>query len=605
MSLASTTNRIDYTGNGATSVYSFPFKIFAKSELQVTVRNTSNVETTLVLNTDYTIPDAGVGSGAPSGSSITLVSAGQAWLTAGNLTSNYKLSMRRVRALTQETDIRNQGDFYPEVHENQFDKLVMNDQQQQDEIDRSLRMPETVPVATFSPELPATFVGANRCVVRTNSSGNGFELGPSSTDIENAATNAAAAAVSATNAATSATNAATSETNAAASAASAAASLASAFFRDVVYITNADSPYTITQALHNGKLISINSSGGAVAITMPEISTLTPPFNVGFLINTAGNNVTISRSGTDTIAGATTKVFSAVATGCQLVADTGAAPDDYSVMDFGSVADGSVTYAKLNSQVVNGATTVTLAPAADYMLISDGSDSNNVKKALLPVVPTKQILTGTGTYTTPANCRYIIVKMVGAGGGGAGSGAGGYGGGASGTTGSNTLFKIAGGAAILTANGGVGAGGITTVYGASGGGFTVGAPAIDMGSSAGGNGGGGYYNGTANGSLWSGGYGGASIFGSGGSPGGGAGGSAGTVAGSGGAGGGASNNTGIYTGVGGGAGGYVEALISSPSATYDYVVPASGGAGGTTGDPNGYNGGAGAAGYMVVEEYYI
>jgi hypothetical protein len=48
----------------------------------------------------------------------------------------------------------------------------------------------------------------------------------------------------------------------------------------------------------------------------------------------------------------------------------------------------------------------------------------------------------------------------------------------------------------------------------------------------------------------------------------------------------------------------VEAIITSPSATYGYAV----GAGGTTGGAAGTNGGTGgngAAGIIVVEEHYI
>lgn len=65
-------------------------------------------------------------------------------LTAGNLPNNYHLTIRRVRGLTQDTDIRNQGDFFPEVIEDEFDRNIMIAQQQQEELDRSFRLPETV-----------------------------------------------------------------------------------------------------------------------------------------------------------------------------------------------------------------------------------------------------------------------------------------------------------------------------------------------------------------------------------------------------------------------------------------------------------------------------
>nr|MBA2707479.1 hypothetical protein [Gemmatimonadaceae bacterium] len=132
MTISSTTNRNNYIGNGATSVFSYGFRIFVNTDLLVTKRLISTgVETVLVLTTDYTVS----GVGAAAGGNVTLV--------AGALAATYALSIRRVRTLTQSTDIRNQGTFYPEVHEDTFDKLVMIDQQQQDEIDRSVKMAET------------------------------------------------------------------------------------------------------------------------------------------------------------------------------------------------------------------------------------------------------------------------------------------------------------------------------------------------------------------------------------------------------------------------------------------------------------------------------
>ena len=55
-------------------------------------------------------------------------------------------------------------------------------------------------------------------------------------------------------------------------------------------------------------------------------------------------------------------------------------------------------------------------------------------------------------------------------------------------------------------------------------------------------------------------------------------------------------------GGGGGAGGFVDAIISSPAATYAYSV-GSGGSGGSAGT-SGHTGGAGAAGYIEVTEFY-
>ena len=404
MSFSSLVNRNNYTGNGSVSTYSYTFKVFAESHLRVTVADTSGVETPLTLTTDYTVS----GVGASGGGSITLVSAGQAWLTAGNLTTGYTITIRRVVPHTQVTDIRNQGSFYPEVHEDQFDKLVMADQQQQDEIDRCARMPETIPSSVFDPAFPASLPDNPGATVIVNPAGDGFGLGPTADEISDAQAQATAAAASAAAALASETAAALSETNAAASEANAAAALASAFFRDVVYVTSANSPITISQS-DNGKLYSCNTSGGAISVTLPQISGLTTPFNIGFKLETAGNNLTLNRSGSDTIDGATSKVISIADTGVQLIADTGASPDDWTNIDINVVGDGTITYAKLNSQVVQGATTVT-AVLADSVLIADASDSGNVKKALISDIKNDKVRSATTTDTATTADETIILS---------------------------------------------------------------------------------------------------------------------------------------------------------------------------------------------------
>lgn len=230
--------------------------------------------------------------------------------------------------------------------------------------------------------------------------------------------------------------------------------------------------------------------------------------------------------------------------------------------------------------------------------------AGGIQQAMLGTLtaPTVQRFTsGSGTYTTPAGVRWIRVRMVGAGGGGAGAGAAGYAGSAGGATGGASTF----GTSLITAGGGVGAGGISTQNGGSGGTFTINSPAIDMGSSFGGQGDGAAVSPTGSGFVTiKGGHGGGSYFGSGGSSGYGVNGIVGGPRGSGGGGGSSNGAFTIFSGVGGGAGAYADALIAAPGASYSYSVGASG-AGGVTGDPNGTNGGAGADGIIIVEEYYI
>jgi hypothetical protein len=182
-------NRTDATGNGSTNDYDYTFRILNEAHLLVTVRHpTTGVETTLTLTTDYTVD----GVGDVGGGQIALV-AGKAWMTAGNLTTDWHITIRGVEPLAQETDIRNQGDYYPEGIEDQFDYQMRIAQQQQDELDRSVKLPETVTASGFDTTLPADIASNPDATIVVNSAGTGLEMGPTSGDISGAQSAATAA----------------------------------------------------------------------------------------------------------------------------------------------------------------------------------------------------------------------------------------------------------------------------------------------------------------------------------------------------------------------------------------------------------------------------
>lgn len=185
------------------------------------------------------------------------------------------------------------------------------------------------------------------------------------------------------------------------------AALASAFYRDVVYIAFADSPYSISST-HNGKLIVADTSGGAIAVTLPEISGVDLPFNIAFLLRTAGNNLTITRAGSDTIMGSTSKIVSAAGVGAQFAGDDGKSPDDWSVIDFGTVADLGVTYAKLSTNIITGATEdLTPDSEADYVLSYDNS-ATALKKVKVGRSRDLKVQSKSATYTALVTDDLII-----------------------------------------------------------------------------------------------------------------------------------------------------------------------------------------------------
>ncbi|MCL8485175.1 MULTISPECIES: hypothetical protein [Bradyrhizobium] len=202
------------------------------------------------------------------------------------------------------------------------------------------------------------------------------------------------------------------------------------------------------------------------------------------------------------------------------------------------------------------------------------------------------ISSGSGTYTTPAGCKTLLVRMVGGGGGGGGSantsanaGAGGAGG--------NTTF----GTSFLAANGGAGgsgSGGATSNGGVASGGDVNQTGSYGAASSGAGSG---------PQAALIGGAGAGSAFG-GGTPGGwpNAGGLSATSFGAGGGGAGGPAAAAGYSGGGGASGGYCEKLIASPAASYAFAVGA-GGTAGTAGS-GGTTGSSGGSGVIIIDEFY-
>lgn len=158
MTVPALPSRNDYTGTGLLATYDYNFRITSAANLLVVVRNLANVETTLAYPADYSV----TGVGDFDGGSITL--------TAGNLAVGFALTIRDNPALVQTTDIRNQGDFFPEIHEDAFDYAMRAIKSLQDQLNRALMTAETVTLADNS--LPAPSAGQ---VLHVKADGSGFE----------------------------------------------------------------------------------------------------------------------------------------------------------------------------------------------------------------------------------------------------------------------------------------------------------------------------------------------------------------------------------------------------------------------------------------------
>ncbi len=128
MTVPTNDSREQYLGNGATTVFPYAFKIFEGADLEVYLTEADGTQTLLVLGTDYTV----TGAGNEDGGSITYPVIGDP------LDDDETLTILRVIDITQETDMRNQGAYYPETIEDEFDRSRMIDQQIQEQVNRSM-----------------------------------------------------------------------------------------------------------------------------------------------------------------------------------------------------------------------------------------------------------------------------------------------------------------------------------------------------------------------------------------------------------------------------------------------------------------------------------
>lgn len=116
-----------YTGDASNTTFDFSFKVFSSADLQVVLTDADDTETTLVLNTDYSVT---IAADYLSGT-VTYP------LSGDPLPSTSTLSIIRVVDYTQGAAFQNQGGFYPKTHENAYDKATMQIQQIKEMVDRA------------------------------------------------------------------------------------------------------------------------------------------------------------------------------------------------------------------------------------------------------------------------------------------------------------------------------------------------------------------------------------------------------------------------------------------------------------------------------------
>tara|TARA_R110002124_G_scaffold46183_1_gene138793 strand:- start:470 stop:2038 length:1569 start_codon:yes stop_codon:yes gene_type:complete len=123
--------------------------------------------------------------------------------------STVKWVINRNTTQTQETDYVENDPFPAESHEKALDRLTAIAQEQERTLTRTAQLPDGY-TGSFDPTLPTTITANTALVI--NAAANGFDAGPTTTEITNAQTNATNAANSASAASSSASTASTQAT---------------------------------------------------------------------------------------------------------------------------------------------------------------------------------------------------------------------------------------------------------------------------------------------------------------------------------------------------------------------------------------------------------
>lgn len=129
--------RVQYTAAAAQTVFAYPFPIFADGDLVVDVDGA-----TQALNTDYTVS----GEGEDAGGNVTFLSA---------MAGNEVVTIYRDLAIERTSDFQTNGPLSSATFNDELDRITLVQQQLQDGINRSLRLPVITTGLTADTELTA------------------------------------------------------------------------------------------------------------------------------------------------------------------------------------------------------------------------------------------------------------------------------------------------------------------------------------------------------------------------------------------------------------------------------------------------------------------
>jgi len=180
MTVSSLSVKNSYNGDNSTSSFAYTFPIHSTSELQVILRAANGTETVQTITTHYSIVDNGAAGGQVN--FVTAPATGVA------------VVLLRDTNLTQETDYISNDPFPAETHEAALDKLTLQQQELQEELNRAIKISRSNDIA--SSEITQTASTRAGKLLAFDANGD-LEV---SLDASSIATNATAAANSAASA---------------------------------------------------------------------------------------------------------------------------------------------------------------------------------------------------------------------------------------------------------------------------------------------------------------------------------------------------------------------------------------------------------------------
>jgi hypothetical protein len=133
MTVSSTSSRVVYSGDGATTAWPFAFRIDAAADIVVVLTDADGIDHTLAYGSQYAV----AGFGSEAGGTVTCPLSG-----APNAAGT-RLTIYRDVAATQPAALSNQGAMWPGVIEAALDRLTFIAQKLADGLSRSLSVAPT------------------------------------------------------------------------------------------------------------------------------------------------------------------------------------------------------------------------------------------------------------------------------------------------------------------------------------------------------------------------------------------------------------------------------------------------------------------------------